>query len=215
MNPPRWYASFFLQLAGSAPPPVDALHRPCCPRIPITMAGSSADYLLTVALISLFCQIFASPAPPPSKTVYTGVFLNRASHVRLLHFWNNTVPFPPNLGHLYAAHMTLQFAPTQEEVDALPKGMVVSVYPFIWASDGRTCEGVQVFSPSIKSNNTFSHVTVSTGLRTGAVCTNDLIADVYNKSVNVSSGAFSERFQLDGCVDTFPPSGKCNDFLKS
>ena len=177
------------------------------------MARFGADYLFTAALICSVCQNFASPAPPPSKTVYTAVFLNRASHVRLLHFWNSTVPFPPNLGHLYAAHMTLQYAPTQEEVDALPKGMVVSVYPFIWASDGHTCEGVQVFSPSIKSNNTFSHVTVSTGLRTGAVCTNDLIAHVYNKSVSVSSGTFAERFQLDGCVDTFPPSGKCNEFL--
>ena len=183
------------------------------------MASCSTGCAFTIILVCLCCQIFeATPALPPltpAKTVYTAVFLNGVSHRRLLSFWNSTVPFPPNLGHLYAAHMTLQFAPTQEEVDALPKGMLVSVYPFIWASDGRTCEGVQVFSPSIKSNNTFSHVTVSTGLHTGAVCTNDLIASVYNKSINVSSGTFAERFQLDGCVDTFPPSGKCSNFLNA
>ena len=69
-------------------------------------------------------------------------------------------------------------------------------------------------SGSIKSNNTFSHVTVSTGVNTGAVCTNDLLANVYNKSKIVYSGTFQERFQLDGCVDTFPPSGKCEEFLK-
>ena len=150
----------------------------------------------------------------PSKTIYTAVFLDQESHIKLLDMWNSTVPYKSNLGHLYGTHMTLQFAPTQSEVDALPKGLKTSVYPFIWATNLHTCQGVQVFSPYIKSNNSFSHVTVSTGFQTGAVCTNDLIANVYNNSNKVYSGTFKERFQLNGCVDTFPPSGKCEDFLK-
>ena len=172
------------------------------------------NYMIISLILSTMLNV-SNVQSTTSKTIYTAVFLNQKSHMKLLSIWNKTIPnINSNLGHLYAAHMTLQFAPTQEEVDALPTGMKASVYPFIWASDLETCEGVQVFSPSIKSNNTFSHVTVSTGVNTGAVCTNDLLGNVYNKSKKVYSGTFQERFQLDGCVDTFPPSGKCEEFLK-
>jgi hypothetical protein len=169
---------------------------------------------VTMLLLTITGVQYINCTSDPSKTIYTAVFLDQESHIKLLDMWNSTVPYKSNLGQLYGTHMTLQFAPTQSEVDALPKGLKTSVYPFIWASDLHTCQGVQVFSPYIKSNNSFSHVTVSTGDHTGAVCTNDLIANVYNNSNKVYSGTFRERFQLNGCVDTFPHSGKCEGFLK-
>ena len=102
----------------------------------------------------------------------------------------------------------IDIAKLQQEVDALPTGMKASVYPFIWASDLETCEGVQVFSPSIKSNNTFSHVTVSTGVNTGAVCTNDLLANVCKQHVTKDTFEIGRLAQdLAGGLVGSMPSG--------
>ena len=146
----------------------------------------------------------------PSGTLYTGVFLTKTSHKLLLDYWNQSVGVTGDLGKIYADHMTLQYKPTKAEVLALPLGKRVSIYAFLWASDGDSCEGVQVYSPNIKSNNTYSHCTVSTSNSTGAVCTNSILERVHNGSKGVSFGYLHEPLQLDGCIDTRPQSsGKC------
>ena len=163
--------------------------------------------LAVVALFIVGCgnAIVANP----NGTVYTAVFLNSDSHLRLLQYWNSSVPVKSNLGKVYAEHMTLQFKPTLSEVASLPIGKVVDIYGFLWASDTVSCEGIQVYSPAIKSNNTYSHCTVSTSTETGAVCTNELLTKVHNGSKSIQFGYMKNLLKLTGCVDTFPSSGKC------
>ena len=164
-------------------------------------------YLAVVVLATIGCG--NAQEASPNGTVYTAVFLNSESRQRLIQFWNTTVPITSNLGKVYAEHMTLQFNPTEREVAALPKGKIVDIYGFLWSSDAVSCEGIQVYSPTIKSNNTNSHCTVSTGIATGAVCTNELLTKVHNGSKGIRFGYMKNLLKLTGCVDTFPPSGKC------
>lgn len=166
--------------------------------------------LLAVLNIVVSSSTSETAQPEPSGTLYTGVFLTKTSHELLLDYWNQSVGVTGDLGKIHADHMTLQYKPTKAEVLALPLGKRVSIYAFLWASDGDSCEGVQVYSPNIKSNNTYSHCTVSTSNSTGAVCTNSILERVHNGSEGVSFGYFAEPLQLYGCIDTRPQSsGKC------
>jgi len=138
------------------------------------------------------------------ETIYTAVFLDDASRAAVLE------TFPKSLlDRVYAEHMTIKFRPTTTE--NLPIGKIVPLYAILWASDGNTCQGMQVRSPEIDSTNEYPHVTISTSNDTGAVCTNDLLTKLHNGTTkNIESDTIDPNLVLYGCVDTYPRSGMCN-----
>ena len=155
--------------------------------------------ILTVAMMTRTTRSVAS-----SKTIYTAVFLDDASRAAVLE------RFPKYLlDNVYAEHTTIKFAPNETDVKNLPIGKIVRLEAILWASDGKTCQGMQVLSPEINSTNRYPHVTISTGKNTGAVCTNDLLTKLHNGTKNIQSGTIDPNLILYGCVDTYPRSGMC------
>lgn len=157
------------------------------------------------AAILLILLLFVISGNCENKTIYTAVFLEDASRAAVLE------AFPRELlQNVYAEHTTIKFAPSDSEVKHLPVGRIVPLYAILWASDGSTCQGMQVVSPEIKSANQYPHVTISTANDTGAVCTNNLLSKLHNNETkDIESGNLEPNLVLYGCVDTFPRSGLC------
>lgn len=168
-------------------------------------------YVLSSLLCSSMILCFAGAT---ANVLYTAVFLDDVSRSELLHLWAEDASTRENLGDgVVAEHMTIEFKPSEAHVRNLDIGELVPIVPILWASDNHTCQGVQVISPRIRSTNRYSHVTVSTGEKTGAVCTNDLLKKYHNGTGDILHGTFSSNTTLWGCVDTFPRSGVCQDAL--
>jgi hypothetical protein len=108
------------------------------------------------------------------QVTYVGVLLNRASQQKLIHWWNKYVKIPLH-PEIFAHHMTIKFMPTPEEVQAFPIGERRNLKVIGWAADDKG-QAVLVVPQGIESDYTRPHITMACAPGTGAVYSNELLA---------------------------------------
>jgi hypothetical protein len=116
-------------------------------------------------------RFLAEQAP---TVTYTGIFLDDASHRKLIAWWNkiNAIPLHADV---YAHHMTIKFQPTAEQVQALPLGRKTTVKVVGWAADERG-QAVLVAPQGVQSANANPHITMACQAGTEPVYSNALLA---------------------------------------
>ena len=108
------------------------------------------------------------------KPTYTGVFLDHASHERLVSWWDEHVKVPLH-AKTFAHHMTIKFRPTAEEIEALPLGEQATLHVVGWAADDKG-QAVLVAPQGIESVKQHPHITMACAPGTSPVYSNDLLA---------------------------------------
>ncbi len=103
---------------------------------------------------------------------YTAIFLDDSSQDRLLAWWKARVGIPL-LPNLRAHHMTLKFDPSPDDIRALRLGDEGLVQAIGYAADERG-QAVLVRS-SVRSSNTYPHVTIAVANGVNAVYSNELL----------------------------------------
>jgi len=126
------------------------------------------------------------------KVVYTGIFLDDASHQELLEWWEKETG-TTLLGKQFGHHMTIKFKPSPEDIEKLPLGQKVSIQVIGWAADEKG-QAVLV-DPEVASTNPKPHITVAVAPGGSPVYSNELLA---SGVTNVNGPT------LKGIVDTFP-----------
>lgn len=107
-------------------------------------------------LRSLITELRKSSLP-----AYTAVVLDLRSRGKLLAWWEKATGTPLLKQH-YAHHMTIQFAPTQRDMNRLDHtfGDKVSIQVIGWAGDDKA---QAVVVRGIPSASSIAHITVATG----------------------------------------------------
>jgi hypothetical protein len=112
---------------------------------------------------------------------YTGVFLCEKSRVVLEKWW--VAEIAPLLPNKFMDHMTVKFAPSREESDALPVGSLVSIVILGYVLDAKG-HAVVVHCPRCRSTNAIAHITVSTAGDTRPAYSNELLLQGWIKVDN-------------------------------
>jgi hypothetical protein len=112
---------------------------------------------------------------------YTGVFLCEKSKVVLEKWW--VAEIAPLLPNKFMDHMTVKFAPSREESDALPVGSLVSIVIVGYGLDAKG-HAVVVHCPRCRSTNAIAHITVSTANDTRPAYSNELLMQGWIKVDN-------------------------------
>jgi hypothetical protein len=104
---------------------------------------------------------------------FIGAFIGKQGRAALLAWWNQAVGIPV-LGQKWADHMTILFAPTDEELAVFPIGNVVTMRVVGWAADDKG--QAVVVQPDLATEKEHPHITVATAPGVGAVYSNELLA---------------------------------------
>lgn len=124
-----------------------------------------------ISVENIVRRFLARDAPP---ITYTGIFLDRASHDKLIHWWTKQVKIPLH-EDVYAHHMTIKFKPSPDEVATLPLGKKTTVKVIGWAADERG-QAVLVSPQGVESANANPHITMACAPGTEPVYSNSLLA---------------------------------------
>lgn len=131
-----------------------------------------------------------------SKVIYAGVMLDKTSQAALELWWTLHTGQPVLPQH-FMHHMTIQFKPSEDEIQRMPVGQTVKLKVIGWAGDERI-QAVAVRS-SVPSANGIPHITVATDGKAKPFESNALLARGMNST---SSG-----ITLTGRVGLFTPQG--------
>jgi len=149
---------------------------------------------LVARVVARFCQNVEATDVQTTmkKVVYSGIFLDDASHRELLQWWEKATGIPL-LGKHFGHHMTIKFKPTPEEVEKLPLGQKVRIRVVGWAADEKG-QAVLV-DPEVESTNPKPHITVAVAEGVSPAYSNELLASGVTRIAGPT---------LEGVVDTFP-----------
>ena len=134
-------------------------------------------------------------ATTPKKVVYSGIFLDDASHRELLAWFSKETGLDL-LDKTFAHHTTLKFKPSAEEVSALPLGKKVQLRVVGWGADAKgQAVVVDLQDAEVQSANAHPHITVAVGPGGSPAYSNELLASGVTRVAGPT---------LEGVVDTFP-----------
>lgn len=107
------------------------------------------------------------------KALYTGIFLDNASQVRVICAIQRYVG--ETHVNKFAHHLTLKFKPIPEEVRLLPVGSEISFVATGYGADSKAQALVCTLPPGLTCANESPHVTVATADGTKPVYSNELL----------------------------------------
>ena len=118
--------------------------------------------------------------PSPDNKPYAAVFLDEASQLKLVEWWEVALAIPL-LPIRYAHHMTIKYDPSEMDILEVEIGLLTSMRVVGYASDA--CGQAVLVQPQVQCYNKYPHITVATAPEVGPVYSNELLEKTFRRVV--------------------------------